>query len=192
MMSKYSKIISFFYCLTAWWISFHLARCNILSFWLPHKKKLWAIISPAHSLMHPDANKPSWNAANCVSLSCFWLSRRKCIQLANLQLLWKASQLFLAISDLVWSGKLLPSPWPQGVEGWAEYQRGSKLAEMWFWSQKFSMCGAVGLRLFIMLLDWDGGLSNGTMALFWGGEQLKKDHIWMHWPLNPLWDSLKT
>lgn len=50
----------------------------------------------------------------------FWLNRRKCIQLANLQLLWKASQLFLAISDLVWSGKLHPSPWPRGGGGVAQ------------------------------------------------------------------------
>lgn len=51
--------------------------------------------------------------------------------------------------------------------GGTEYQRGSKLAEMWFWSQKFSMCRAVGLRLFIIPQDWDGGSSYGTSALIW-------------------------
>lgn len=108
----------------------------------------------------------------------FWLNRRKCIQLANLQLLWKASQLFLAISDLVWSGKLHPSPWPRGggrgEGGCTEYRRGSKLAEMWFQSQKFSMCRAAGLRLFIKLHDWDGGSSCGTLALIWRENSWKR------------------
>lgn len=38
---------------------------------------------------------------------------------------------------------------------------------MWFRSQEFSTYRAVGLRLFIMPRDWDGGSSYGTLALIW-------------------------
>lgn len=105
-----------------------------------------------------------------TALSCS--GQTHAIQSAKLQLL---RELFLAISDWVWSGKMLPSSWPPGV--WVEVvvmvssklstSGGNKLAGMWFQRQKFSMCGAVGLKLFIILQDKDGRSLCDILALIW-------------------------
>lgn len=90
---------------------------------------------------------------------------------AKLQLL---RELFLAISDWVWSGKMLPSSWPPGV--WVEVvvvgfelrtNGVNKLAGMWFQRQKFSMYGAIALKLFIILQDRDGRSFCDILALIW-------------------------
>lgn len=44
------------------------------------------------------------------------------------------------------AAKLPPSPWPRGWGCGAAYRRGSKLATMWFRSQKFSVCRPAGLQ----------------------------------------------
>lgn len=105
-----------------------------------------------------------------AALSCS--GQTHAMQSAKLQLL---RELFLAISDGDWSGKTLPSSWPPGV--WVvvvavvgsklNTSGGNKLAEMWFQRQKFSMCGAVGLRLFIILQDRDGRSFCDILALIW-------------------------
>lgn len=92
----------------------------------------------------------------------------------NLQSCSCYGELFLAISDCVWSGKMHPSSWPPGV--WEEVvvlvselstSGGNKLAGMWFQRQKFSMCRAVGLKLFIILQDRDGRSFCDILALIW-------------------------
>lgn len=102
---------------------------------------------------------------------------------------------FVAVRNVVWSGKQLPSPWPRRLKVGvgrprAEHWYGSKLAEMWFWSQRFSMCKTIGLRLFIMLQDWDWGSTCGTSSLVENGWE--KNNIWMLWPLNLLGGWLKS
>lgn len=104
-----------------------------------------------------------------AALSC--CGQTHAMQSAKLQLL---RELFLAISDWVWSGKMLPSSWPPGV--WVEMvvvgselntSGGNKLAGMWFQRQKFSMCGEAGLKLFIILQDRDGRSFCDILTLIW-------------------------